>query len=137
MLQKWYRLRPPQRKAVKWMAIILFVEGVLWGGILLGKGMQQIFWLHWKQAIRQAQTVEKIPFAAIINQCGKDYNVDPALIAAVIRCESNFNPRAISKAGAVGLMQICLPTWQEIKKHNTNGRVYKVKVIHRRFISRI
>lgn len=116
MRLKWYRLRPAQRTVVMCMAAILLVEGLLWGEILLGKGLQQIFRLRWKQMIREVQPMQNVPFAVVINECGKAYNVDPALIAAVIRCESNFNSRAISQAGAVGLMQICLPTWQEIKK---------------------
>jgi soluble lytic murein transglycosylase len=33
-------------------------------------------------------------------------NLDPALVAAIIRQESGFNPRATSSAGARGLMQI-------------------------------
>lgn len=33
-------------------------------------------------------------------------NLDPALVAAVIRQESSWNPRAVSRAGARGLMQI-------------------------------
>ena len=34
------------------------------------------------------------------------YNVDPYLVAAVIRTESNFDEKAISHTGAYGLMQI-------------------------------
>ncbi len=34
------------------------------------------------------------------------YRLDPALVAAVIRNESRFDPDALSSAGAVGLMQI-------------------------------
>jgi soluble lytic murein transglycosylase len=36
----------------------------------------------------------------------RTYNLDPVLVASLIRQESNFNPRATSPAGARGLMQI-------------------------------
>ena len=35
-----------------------------------------------------------------------NYDVDPFLIAAIIRVETNFNPDKQSRKGAVGLMQI-------------------------------
>lgn len=36
----------------------------------------------------------------------RENNLDPALVAAVIRQESSWNPHAVSRAGARGLMQI-------------------------------
>ena len=45
-------------------------------------------------------------FASMIQQAAKKYNVNPALVNAVIKAESNFNAGAVSQAGALGLMQL-------------------------------
>lgn len=45
-------------------------------------------------------------YKSSIEQYASEYNIDPPLVAAVIRTESNFNPSAESQMGARGLMQI-------------------------------
>ncbi|MEN6638908.1 MAG: lytic transglycosylase domain-containing protein [Smithella sp.] len=42
----------------------------------------------------------------IITQAAAKFNLDAALIKAVIKAESNFNHKAVSRAGAKGLMQL-------------------------------
>ncbi len=49
---------------------------------------------------------ESSDYDHIIRQAQDIYNVDSSLIKAVIEVESGFNPQAVSKKGAKGLMQI-------------------------------
>jgi len=45
-------------------------------------------------------------YADLINSIAADNGVDPALVKAIIRAESNFDQRAVSRKGAQGLMQL-------------------------------
>ncbi len=45
-------------------------------------------------------------YADLINQVSTEEGVDPELVRAIIRAESNFDPSAVSRKGAQGLMQL-------------------------------
>jgi hypothetical protein len=47
-----------------------------------------------------------IAYNDAIDEAAHLYNLDPNLIRAIIRAESAFNPFAVSRAGAQGLMQL-------------------------------
>ena len=45
-------------------------------------------------------------YQSLFQSAGQRWNVDPALLAAMAQTESGFNPKAVSPAGAQGLMQV-------------------------------
>jgi soluble lytic murein transglycosylase-like protein len=50
--------------------------------------------------------VPRKPFGKLIYQIARTYALNPLLVAAMVQVESDFNPRARSRKGACGLMQV-------------------------------
>ncbi|MDQ0507248.1 hypothetical protein QOZ94_004069 [Xanthobacter agilis] len=80
-------------------------------------------------AVAQPQLAERAapsdPYAAHIAEASQRFGVPVAWIRAVLRAESAGDPRAISSAGAMGLMQIMPATWAELRvRHRLGGDVY-------------
>jgi soluble lytic murein transglycosylase-like protein len=62
--------------------------------------------------------VAKGPFRDLIEAAASRYNVDAELIASIIAAESNFDPKAISRRNARGLMQLLPSTAARFGVHN-------------------
>ncbi|OGW43341.1 MAG: hypothetical protein A2132_06420 [Nitrospirae bacterium RBG_16_43_11] len=58
-------------------------------------------------------------FNKLITDKSYQYGLDPALVKAVIAVESDFNPRAVSEKGAMGLMQLMPLTAKDLGVSNT------------------
>ncbi len=58
-------------------------------------------------------------YDSLISEFSKKYQVDFALIKAIIRAESGFNPAAVSRKGAKGLMQLMPETASRLNVSNS------------------
>jgi soluble lytic murein transglycosylase len=61
-------------------------------------------------------------YEAIIREHARNYDLPPALVAAVIYTESKFDPSTRSRAGAIGLMQLLPATAIGIATRTGGGR---------------
>jgi soluble lytic murein transglycosylase-like protein len=91
-------------------------------------------------AIRAEFYAASMPYGALIYEKSKKYDVDPALVAAVIEQESRFKPRARSHVGARGLMQLMPRTgrWMGARdlynpEQNVDAGVRYIKYLDKRF----
>ncbi|UCG05719.1 MAG: lytic transglycosylase domain-containing protein [Desulfobacterales bacterium] len=79
-------------------------------------------------------------FRSFIYRVAHRHHVDPAMVQAIIMAESSFNPHAISKRGAIGLMQLMPDTAKSLgiedplnPEHNITGGVLYFKKLLKEF----
>jgi soluble lytic murein transglycosylase len=58
-------------------------------------------------------------YAEIISSACAKHNVDPSLVHAIVKVESDFNPYALSRKGAMGLMQLMPQTAVDMNVRNS------------------
>lgn len=91
-------------------------------------------------AIRREFFSSSMPYGELIHQKAEKYDVDPALVAAVIEQESRFRKNAQSPVGARGLMQLMPRTgrWMGASNlydpaQNVDAGVKYIKYLQKRF----
>ncbi len=80
----------------------------------------------------------------IIREAAKTHGISEPLLKAIIKAESNFNPRAVSKKGAKGLMQIMPQNFTALNirnpfnpRENIMGGAKYFKTLHTRYNGRL
>lgn len=66
-------------------------------------------------AENRAKKDRQYRYGEIIERYAEKYSIEEPLVYSVIRCESNFEEKAISRVGACGLMQIMPSTFEWLK----------------------
>lgn len=91
-------------------------------------------------SIRREFFASSMPYGDLIHEKSEKYDVDPALVAAVIEAESRFKSRAKSPVGARGLMQLMPRTgrWMGARdlydpEQNVDAGVKYIKYLDKRF----
>ena len=97
------------KKKVRVMIIVLLMTGLsLLALLVVSSGCTQKYLM---------KKVYKLEYQQYVHQAAKRYNVEEALVYAVIKSESNFTVRAESRAGAKGLMQLMPDTFTWLQRY--------------------
>ena len=97
---------------------------VLAAGVLLAVALVQEAKPGWWERLWYPLRYEQI-----VRGHARNYDLDPALLAAVIYQESKFKADARSKSGAIGLMQLLPDTAKGIALH-TGGTAFRVNDLY-------
>ena len=107
------------RKLINWMYVLalLFVIGIALAAILslvhqTGEYIDEELYFP-----KDKDDPDKLMYADYVTAASKEFGVEEALIYAVIYCESDFDPEAVSSVGAMGLMQMMPATFEEMQRY--------------------
>ncbi len=85
-------------------------------------------------------TGKRSDYNNLVQSKSRQYNMDPNLVKAVIKAESNWNPKAVSRKGAMGLMQLMPSTAYNLSvgnsfdpEENVDGGIRYLKYLIEKF----
>jgi soluble lytic murein transglycosylase len=105
---------------IDWRDMLALAEGLSqrgWvvEGVRLGWRVAE---LHTLNDVRVLRVIFPWPLRELIEREADKHGLDPYLVAGLIRQESAFRPRVVSRAGAVGLMQLMPGTAWDIARRS-------------------
>ena len=103
---------------MKKLVALLLVGALLGGGFAYVRSSEPGWWVRLWYPLR---------YDAIVRGHARNYDLDPALLAAVIYQESKFHAHARSSSGAIGLMQLLPDTAKGIAFGETRHYVKRVE----------
>jgi len=75
-------------------------------------GMEKIDFYDFKDNILRMRSPVFSHIVETVFRKSREFRFDPYLVMALIQVESGFDPHALSKSGACGLMQVNYPVWK-------------------------
>ena len=100
-------------------SILISNDGVGSGWRVGGQAPSDLYLLSRKDAVT--------PYDGAIQETARRHGVDAQLVRSVILVESNFNPAAVSRKGARGLMQLMPGTAQRYGVKNVHDAVENIR----------
>jgi soluble lytic murein transglycosylase len=105
--------------------VLLGLAALLAAVLLLGLHRDLPGWYAQAMPAWYARTVYPLEHGDLVRDAARRHDVDPALVAAVIYEESGWREEAVSRLGAVGLMQLLPSTARDVARH-TGGKRFEV-----------
>ena len=96
--------------------LLLLESLIYWASGYVREGYEEQLYRQFYQALQTGKDIDGIPYATPIKVFSKEAGVEARLAAAMIQAESSFQPRIVSPAGAVGLMQVMPDTWHQVNR---------------------
>ncbi len=102
-----------RNKRIGW-SLLIGVVAIALCGFLLKFGFDTLS--------KSAYPLPDLPYQEYVSKYAADYGVEPALVYGVMATESSFKPKAVSNAGAMGLMQLTPDTfeWAQMRMGTTD-----------------